>query len=159
MGRAVITGDRQLERALSRLADKSADRVASAAIRGGLRAIVLAAKKDAPVGPTGNLRKSIRSRFERSRYTGKLSAKAGLNVGKRAKLEDGSRIGARAPHAHLVALGTKQRAHKSGKSTGTMPANPFMRLAVASSISAQKALMKQRAAKALDRESRKAKKG
>jgi len=32
-----------------------------------------------------------------------------------------------APHAHLVEFGTGERQHKSGKSVGQMPAQPFMR--------------------------------
>lgn len=32
-----------------------------------------------------------------------------------------------APHQHLVERGTVARTHKSGKSTGVMPARPFMR--------------------------------
>ncbi len=36
----------------------------------------------------------------------------------------------KAPHYHLVHDGTVERFHKSGKSTGTMPANPFFADAV-----------------------------
>lgn len=36
-------------------------------------------------------------------------------------------IGSTSPHAHLVEFGTVERFHKSGKSTGVMPMNPFIR--------------------------------
>lgn len=36
-------------------------------------------------------------------------------------------VGARMPHAHLVEFGTAPRSHKSGKSVGHMPADPFLR--------------------------------
>jgi HK97 gp10 family phage protein len=36
-------------------------------------------------------------------------------------------VGSTAPHARLVEFGTVQRFHKSGKSTGIMPMNPFIR--------------------------------
>ena len=153
MGRAVITGDRQLERALTRLADKSADRVASAAIRGGLGEIRKAQRKAAPVGETKALKESIGSRFEKKRgRSPKVTAKAGINVGKR---KAGRTV---APHAHLVGLGTGERFLKSGKSVGRMPANNFISVATLASQSKQKAAMSRRAARALEREAQKARK-
>lgn len=154
MARQVITGDRQLERALTRLADKSADRVASAAVRGGLGELRKAQRKLAPVGETGALKKSIGSRFEKKRGRSPLvTAKAGINVGKR---KSGSTV---APHSHLVGLGTGERFLKSGKSVGRMPANNFISVATLSSQSKQQAAMSRRAARALEREAQKAKKG
>lgn len=38
-------------------------------------------------------------------------------------------VGATAPHAYLVEWGSTDREHKSGKSTGSMPAQPFFRTA------------------------------
>lgn len=74
----------------------------------------------------GQLKRSIHSRVY-VRSDG-LYAKAGMNVG--LKRNDRRR----APHAHLVALGTKLRrtrlkGSRPGHLTGRMPPNPFARLA------------------------------
>lgn len=178
MARQFITGVADLEKTLRSLSDKSADRVAKAALRGGLAEITKAQRKAAPVGETGALKKSIGSRLEKSKRTGLVMAKAGLNVGKR---KSGKKKGASterlsklveqgAPHAHLVALGTQKRERKSigGKfaylknptpkqlSTGTMPANPFIKDAYAKAQSKIEPAMRKRAAKALDREAKRA---
>jgi hypothetical protein len=68
-----------------------------------------AIKKAAPVGKTGMLKKSIGSRFQRASKGRPVVAKAGVNVGKKKKKEINTK---RAPHAHLVALGTKARTRK-----------------------------------------------
>ena len=72
-------------------------------------------KKNAPVGPTANLQNSIRSKD--------VSQKLGLSY-KHAKTT-AARKG-RAPHRHLVELGTRERITKRGASRGRMPSNPFM---------------------------------
>jgi HK97 gp10 family phage protein len=72
-----------------------------------------AMRAKAPQGPTGNLKKSIRARLLKQ-YAGHPAAGAGVDRKK-------------ASHAHLVEFGTVQRHQKSGKSTGTMPAKPFLR--------------------------------
>lgn len=149
-----ITGDKELERTLATLGDaKTADRIAKSAIGAGLTVLNRAIKALVPVGQTGNLKSSIGRRLERSKSTKwRAVGKAGVNVGKTRK--DGTHK--RAPHSHLVALGTKERFHKSGKSVGRMPANPFVRLATAASGPAVKEAMHARAAKALERERLKA---
>lgn len=67
----------------------------------------------APVGPTGNYRRSIVSR---------VTVRAGGNVvvglaGPSWPL---------GPHAHLIEYGTKERRTRTGKSTGKMPAFPYV---------------------------------
>jgi len=166
MARQIITGDKELERALSRLADKSADRVARSAIGGGLTVLAQGIRKAAPVGKTKSLKKSIGSRFTRAKGKHQPSAKAGINVGKQKKTAEGFKKRVNAPHAHLVGLGTTRRTRTrlGGKfaairnpssrqlSTGTMPSNPFVKQAVLAARPKLMARMKERAAKALARE-------
>ncbi|MEX1308583.1 MAG: HK97 gp10 family phage protein [Eubacteriales bacterium] len=71
-----------------------------------------AGKQDAPVGKTGNLRKSIKRKkvdVDRVAYT------------VMPRFARGGR------HRHLVAYGTGPRSHKkTGKNVGAMPANDYM---------------------------------
>lgn len=154
MARKWLTGDVELEATLKALGnDKAADRVARSALGAALTATRNAIAKDAPVGPTGNLKRSIGKRFEKGKKTKyRVVSKAGVNVGKNKK--DGTNK--RAPHGHLVALGTEDRTHKSGKSVGRMTPNPFVRTAVQASLGAVREKMRTQAAKALERERLKA---
>lgn len=79
----------------------------------GAKDLAAAMKANAPKGPTGNLKKSIKAKLLKQ-YAGHPAAGAGVDRKK-------------APHAHLVEYGTAQRHQKSGKSTGTMPSKPFLR--------------------------------
>lgn len=154
MARQWITGDAELERTLAALGDdKAADRVAKSAIGAGLTVLRKAIRAAAPVGPTGNLKASIGRRLERATSRRRSVGKAGINVGKQSSR---SKEKVNAPHSHLVALGTKQRFHKSGKSVGRMTPNPFVRLATVASTAAVSQAMHTRAAKALERERLKA---
>jgi len=72
--------------------------------------VVTEGKARAPVGKTGNLRKSIKAKYF-------FKDGPAATVMPRAK---------QAPHRHLVAYGTGPRAQKSGKSTGVMPGDKFM---------------------------------
>lgn len=72
-------------------------------------------KSNAPVGPTGNLQNSIRSK-DVSKKLG-LSYKLAKTTAARKKM---------APHRHLVELGTRDRMTKAGAARGRMPSNPFM---------------------------------
>lgn len=74
------------------------------------------ARSKAPEGPTGNLKRGIRSTLLR-RLLGRPAAGAGVDY-------------AIAPHAHLVEFGTSARHQKSGKYTGIGPAKPFLRPAI-----------------------------
>lgn len=165
MARQYISGIKELEETLKTLSTKGADAVAKAALGGELYVLKRNIKKAAPVGPTGNLAASVHSRFERSRRTGHVTAKAGPNVGKRTQRK---RI--HGPHAHLVALGTKPRtrkriggkfaylrhANEGQRSTGTMPRNRFVRDAANRSAAEMHAAAVRRAEKALAREAVKA---
>lgn len=167
MARMILTGDKELEATLKTLADKAADRVARSVLGAGLTVIARAMKAAAPVGKTGAVKASIGKRNERKKRTGVFEAKTGVNVGKKTK-----RKGKFAPHAHLVALGTKPRVRKTigGKfgyiknpsqqqlSTGTMPSNPFVKRAYETSRAAAATRMQIQSIKALEREAKKARK-
>lgn len=177
MARKLLTGDDELEAMLKHLADKSADRIAKAALGAGISAIAKELRKAAPVGPTGNMKASIGRRLEKARGKNKASAKAGLNVGKQTakkkqliQQKSGGRV--LAPHAHLVALGTKER-HRTklgGRfagisepteeqlSTGSMPANDFVRRTVTANMSKFQAAMRKTAAKRLNSEATRSRK-
>jgi HK97 gp10 family phage protein len=167
MARTILTGDKEIENTLTKLADKAADRVARNALGAGLTVVAKAMKQAAPVGKTGAVKASIGKRNEKKKRTGVMEAKAGINVGKKTKQK-----GRFAPHAHLVALGTKPRQRKriGGRfsylknptpqqlSTGTMPANSFVRMAYESSRSAARTAMTIAAKRSLGREVAKARK-
>ena len=169
MARKILTGDKELERTLRKLADKAADRVARNTLGAGVTVINKAQRQAAPVGPTGNAKADIGKRNERNERSGVFEAKTGVGVGKKAtKLRKGI---VNAPHGHLIALGTKPRTRKTigGKfsylkkptqqqlSTGTMPSNPFIKRAYESSRAAAQSKMKTAATKSLAREAIKAK--
>jgi len=170
MARQIITGVPELEAVLSKLADKAADRVARSALGGGLTVATKRIRQAAPKGKTGALKKSIRSRFNRAKGNQPPSAKVGINVGKQKKTAAGFKKRIRAPHAHLVALGTKQRKRKAlgGRfayitkptsrqlSTGTMPSNPFLKKAFEAARPETMKRIRERAARALKREAEKA---
>ena len=84
----------------------------------GARIVRDEAKRRAPVGPTGNLKRSLKAKKGKRR--GKLFATAFAAVDRKI-----------APHAHLVEYGTGPRRQKTtGRYTGQMPAIPFFRPAV-----------------------------
>lgn len=162
MARKFITGDAELEAALRSLADNAADKIAKSAIGAGLTVLVNAMRKEAPVGATGAVKKSIGKRFERNKKTGLVTAKAGVNVGKRTS----NKIGREAPHSHLVILGTKRRKRQTigGRfgfirnptdeqlSTGSGPENPFIRRATEGSTGSVRRAMHEKAKNTLLRD-------
>lgn len=74
----------------------------------------LAPRKSGRLAASINIAKSLSKRQRRRRARGKGLIEAFVGASP-------------SPHAHLVEFGTKQRFHKSGKSTGAGPAKPFMR--------------------------------
>lgn len=143
-----ITGEKEIDRKLERLEKKSARKVARRAVNKSTRTVTNAIKQEAPKGrrhrdalgrfaterksTVNTLSKAIGQRaLKKSEAAGQVAAKTGVGVGKRKKKE-----GKRAPHAHLVALGTRRRKRRkvggvfkgaSRKSTGRMPANDFVK--------------------------------
>lgn len=111
--RLIMTGDKQVERMLRGMQTKDADRISKKCVRAQLNEGVKEVRKGAPRGKTKELSKSIGSRLEASRKKNTVTAKFGINVGKRSKKSVATRGKThRAPHGHLVALGTKDRKRK-----------------------------------------------
>jgi HK97 gp10 family phage protein len=75
-------------------------------------------QRRAPVGPTGNLRKATGSRLMKRKGNNIRSGMAGVRRGG----------GYKGYHAWIVEYGTTDRVQKTtGRSTGRMPAHPFLR--------------------------------
>lgn len=170
---------------LTTLSLGGANRASRKAIRAGLRVLRDAMRQSAPV-KKGQLRKSIGVRFRKVRRgpnRGVIEAKAGLNVGKKPRKKSSTPGGedrpndAYAPHAHLVALGTRprwqgvkygRRSRTTGefetdkdeltgnkiKYTGIMPANPFVRWAAHRVENSAVAAVRRRFYEAFDQEIR-----
>lgn len=133
MGRKYLTGDDKIEKALRYLQDKAADRVAKSVLGAGLGPFKRAMKQAAPVGKTKETQKSIGRRLERSKRSGIVSAKVGIDVGK-------TKAGkVKSDHAFLVGLKTH-----------------FVRSAYQAARSAATSAMRERAAQRLIKEAAKA---
>jgi len=94
----------------------------------GAKVIAADARRRAPMGPTGNLKKSIITKFLKQIKNYPRTAMAAVNQRK-------------APHAHLVEFGSPGRYKKKNKAGakrhypmgtyfGPMPAHPFWRPAI-----------------------------
>lgn len=119
-----ITGHKEIDKILARMARKDQRRLLREGVKAGARIIRDEMKATAPVwtggakskGKPGDLRKGIRVKGARSRNRSVLTYNAGSY----------------APHAYLVTFGntkTRPRRWKQGKSTGHMPPNPFVQRA------------------------------
>ena len=161
----ILTGVAELDKNLKQLAGPVANRIAKSTLRAGVKAVARAIKQEAPQGKTGLVKKSIGSRFETFGRAGIVTAKAGVGVGKqRAK-----KTSVNAPHAHLVALGTKPRYRKKigGKYAGirnptrkqlrteSTPKNDFVKRGYQAGSAAMSQAMEAAAKKALAREAAK----
>ena len=145
---------------------KIRDRIIKEGLGSGLNRLRTAIRKEAPKGPTGILRGAIGRQVKKGKQGGVWFAKVGVNVGvKRASAR-------RAPHGHLVALGTKQRSrrHIGGRfsfldaaaqkhplmlSTGKMPENDFVGRGYNKAIGKAMATLEKRIAKKLASEVKK----
>lgn len=114
-----VSGAKRLEKKLARLRDKESFKLAKKAVRKGVAAQASGIRKEAPVGKTGQLKAAIGSRLNKDKKKRLTTfGKAGANVGKRKERlakrskKTGKKVNVQAPHAHLVALGTKQRKRK-----------------------------------------------
>lgn len=125
-----LTGERELQRAFKTLEKKAKRSIGRKGIVAGSTPMMKRVRALAPVGETGNLKKSIGRKLKRF---------GGVDVaiiGPRIKLGEAS-----GQHAYIVEYGTKERFTKKGASRGVMPARPFMRPAFAQMkrVSARKA--------------------
>lgn len=120
----VITGVKELDRKLRRLATKDEKKISRKAVGKALTPIARAIRALAPVGKTKSLKKAIGKSFKKNKRKGVTEAKAGVNVGKKVRRKDGS--SGSAPHGHLVTIGTSNRYTKTGASRGRNRANDFV---------------------------------
>lgn len=117
VGGVVITGMIELDRMLKQMPTELNHRILGAANAAAAKPLVAAAQSIAPIGKTGNLKKSIGAVKIAISKANEIGT---VHVGPRRK------GGYRGNHGHLVEFGTAQRFHKSGKSVGVMPKKPFM---------------------------------
>lgn len=156
----VLTGDKLLDRKLQRLERRAANKIASNAIRGGLRIIVKAIKKEIP-SSAKSARKAIGSRFERGKPGKPAAAKAGAGVGikrtgVRPKSSKSGGVGISGSNIHWYILGTEGRTQKTtDRYTGVMPAEGAVRRGAIKSRQAVKTKMLELVRKGIAKEARK----
>ena len=114
-----VEGIDELKAEMRKLAKSVAAEKVEPLLLEGAQTVRDTAKLNAPVGPTGNLKKSLVAKYLASLGVGKpRSALAGFDRRK-------------APHAWMVEFGSPGRYAKKGKYKGRyygqMPANPVMR--------------------------------
>lgn len=146
-----LTGDKELDAKLTRLDKNTRKKYTRRALGKGGTVIVKAIKRNTPRGKTGNMRRAIGKSLKKSKadmggnyFQG---MRAGMNVGKKAARQ--------APHGHLNILGTKQRKTKTGKGTGKMTPNDFIRTAVVSALPQSKRTIAQSLAESIAAEANK----
>lgn len=112
MSGARVEGTEELNRTLAKLAENVSGEQAMAVLVKAAKPLEDAMKRTGAFEDvTGNLRRSI-------------------GTVKRGRSRDKEvRVGATAPHAHLIEFGTGPRRQKSGRYTGVGPKRPFMRQA------------------------------
>lgn len=106
-----VEGAAELKKALEQLAPKLQRKVLRKALRAGARPILKRTKATAPVDQ-GLLKRALTIRALKTRKRGLVGVK--ITTGRKA------------PHAHLVELGTAERRTKSGKYTGSVKPMNFM---------------------------------
>lgn len=151
-----ITGDRRLIRRLERLEKGGGRRVSNAAVRKALTIIARGIRSEIPA-KLQSVRRTIGSRFKRTRTQSEKQAKAGLSVGKkrgskapRRSSRGGVGIGAR--NVHWWALGTQERRTRKGRPAGRMPKNNAVGRGYAKSESAAAAAIRQALREGIERE-------
>lgn len=147
---AEITGVRDIDRKLDRLDKKVGKRVGRAAVNAGLRVVVKEIKQRVPPAKTKGhsgkrLKRATTSVNKKNRRTHVDEAKAGA-VGKVKK---------KAPHYHLIALGTAER-HDRGRNRGAVKPNDFVKRAGLASQSAMLSKMREKAKERIAAEAAKA---
>lgn len=111
------------------------NRIHKRAVTKGATVIRKEVRKQTPVGPTGNLKKSVASvirKYGQDRFVAVIGH----------SWPEGA-------HAHLIEYGTQLRSTKSGKSTGRVPPNPFMRRSLNATAEAALEVVRQELAKGL----------
>ena len=148
LSRVNMTGVKEIDAVLDGLEKKTAKKIGRASINAGLGEMRKEIRKRAPVGKTQLLKKSIGNRFKRNKKKDLMEAKAGINVGKKK--------GKRAPHGHLVALGTNIRQSPNGANRGRVEANDFVRQGTEAALPSVKSKMIAKSKQVLEKELAKA---
>jgi hypothetical protein len=143
----ILTGDKALDRALGEIKESAANKLVRPAMAKALRTIAKAIRQEVP-SQYKQAKRGIGARFNKAKRggnPGQITAKAGVGVGikkkalekinaklnearayKRFKKRNSKKggsiagVGIGPSNVHWFVLGTKQRKHKSGKSTGAM---------------------------------------
>lgn len=138
-----LEGFAELEDKLAAMPAKLAKRATNRAMRAAAKLVKDEIEANTP-RHTGSLANSVKIQLRNRNLTGLdeyrdvmsaggsiTQARSALRGARRSGESAGTRVLVRvmvtAPHAHLVEFGTAPRFHKSGKSVGRMPANPFVR--------------------------------
>lgn len=119
----ILSGDQEVIARFNRVSDQFKRSQVTRVLSKAGTVVKRAVQSQAPVGPTGKLKRSVRKKTLRGDPPA-VSVRPDFK---------------RAPHAHLVVRGTAERFHKRagvslggltvslrGKSVGAMPANPFV---------------------------------
>lgn len=119
----ILTGVPEVDAALKELKSAVANRVARSALSKGARLSTKKIKAGIP-SSLKSVRRSIGTSAKKNKLTKVWEAKAGAGVGKRKESRGGTKggVGISSRNVHWWFLGTGERRHKSGKSTGKMPA-------------------------------------
>lgn len=114
-----ITGLEELDAAMRELPKKIARQGIRKPLRAGAKVVLAEAKRNAPRGVTGNLRRSLKVRAGK-RKKGIISMRVTTSEG----WFKGDEF-----YAGFVEFGTKERRHRSGRSVGAVTARKFVRKA------------------------------
>ena len=147
-----ITGDKRTDRRLARLESRDAKRIGRRVVTAGVRVMAKGIKAEVPIASTAghsnkSTKRAIGWRNKKNRRTNVQEAKAGGNVGKKK--------GQRAPHIHLITIGTRRRQTSSGANRGRVSGNDFVKRAARKTRGAMVAKMRQSARENIAREVRK----
>lgn len=121
-----VDGLKELGRSLNKLGRSLRGKIVRKALKESGKPILAAAKANVPVD-TGLLKKQLKIKMMKAK-----GGRLGVKVGTQAKIKKNKETGERtkenaAQHAWIVEHGTAPRFTEDGKSTGTMPAQPFLR--------------------------------
>jgi len=155
---AFITGDKALDRALSTLANKTAEKAVTSGIRAGLGELRKSIRTQIN---RPSVRKVVASRFKRKKKQGQTVAKVGAGVGTQKKT-DATRSrpgkGISKQNAHWYFLGTVDRVQRTtGRRTGRMPPNPAVRLGASLGHGAAMRRLQTKTGEVIQKEARKLK--
>lgn len=126
MPKLKVEGFRELDKVLAELPAATARRVSRAGMIAALEPVAATARSLAPRGSESKNARMADSIGVSDKLT-RRQAREARRLFREGKTVQSVYVGVGDPVAHLVEFGSGPRQHKSGKSTGIMPAQPFMR--------------------------------